>query len=363
MGGAEKTLFLLATLIDPSRFGVAGVVSLKPAGAYLDKLAGLGAKTLSLDMGGRPGLRELSRLCALIERERPDVVHALMYQAIQLCRLAKRRLRGRAPFRLITSPRVGYRTRSAPTLLLDRALKGGDDLLIAESEATRRHLVEKLGYAADRVQVLYNGVDTTRCAAALLEREKKRSELGVAPEEILFGTAGRLDRQKGHAVLLDAMARLKDKLPLRLIILGEGPLRQDLEARIRRLGLSASARLLGERQDAAAYLAALDVFVLPSLWEGLPNALLEAMALGLACLACGVDGVAEVVEHGVNGLLVAPADSAALAAAAAELAGDAALRARLGQAAKETVARRFGLPGMIARYEAAYDEVMSRPIR
>jgi glycosyltransferase involved in cell wall biosynthesis len=360
VGGAEKTLFRLATLIDPGRFSVAGVVSLKPGGDYLSKLSALGAKTASLDLRGRPGLRHASRLSELIERERPDIVHALMYQAIQLCRLAKRRLRGRAAFRLVTSPRVSYRTRSAFTLLVDRALKGGDDLLIAESGATREHLIHQLGYATDRVKVVYNGVDA---APAGLQREQKRLELQLGPEELLLGTVGRLDDQKGHAVLLEAVARLKDSIALRLVILGEGPLRPALEGQIRRLRLERSVRLLGERADVASWLSALDLFVLPSLWEGLPNSLLEAMAIGLPCLATSVDGVPEVILPGQNGLLVPAGDSAALAQAITALAKDPAARSRLGQAAAKTARERFSLSRMIAEYEATYSEVMSRPTR
>lgn len=362
IGGAEKTLFHLTTLLDPSRFGVAGVASLKPAGPYLEKLSALGAKTFSLELRGRPGLRHLRELSGIIARQRPDAVCALMYQAIQLCRLAKRRLRGKTDFHLISSPRVSYRTRSWPSLLVDRALKGQDDLLIAESQATRDYLIKRLGYAEDRVRVVYNGVDLTGLTSAKLEREKKRLELGVGAGEILLGTAGRLDAQKGHAVLLDAMAGLKD-MPLRLLILGEGPLRAPLEERLRRLGLEGRVRLAGEKQDALAWLSALDVFVLPSLWEGLPNALLEAMSLGLPCLASRVDGVPEVLADGQNGLLVEAGDSGTLARRIAELCGDEELRRRLGQAGEETVRRRLSLPRMIADYEAAYDAVFSRPIR
>lgn len=362
VGGAEKTLFSLATLLDPARFGVAGVVSLKPAGAYLEKLSRLGAQTHCLKLTGRPGWRHLRELSQIISQARPDVVCALMYQAIQLCRLAKRRLRGKTDFHLVSSPRVSYRTRSWPSLLVDRTLKGQDDLLIAESQATRDHLVGRLGYAEDRVKVLYNGVDLTGLTSAKLERERKRLELGIREGEILLGTAGRLDRQKGHAFLLDAMARLKH-LPLRLLILGEGPLRADLEGRLRRLGLEGRVLMPGEKPEALAWLSALDAFVLPSLWEGLPNALLEAMALGLPCLACRVDGVGEVVQDGQNGLLVGAADGESLARRIAELAGDEDLRLRLGRAAEETIRRRFSLPRMIAEYEAAYDEALSRPIR
>lgn len=358
VGGAEKTLFSLVTLLDPDKFDVAGVVSLKPAGAYSQKLSDLGAKTMSLELKGRPGLKHVRELAGIIKHERPDIVHALMYQAIQLCRLAKRRLKGQAAFKLVSSPRVSYRTRSAFTLLVDSVLKSQDDLLIAESESSRAHLLKRLGYAPGKVKVIYNGVDIASWPISKLERQKRRLELRLGSEEILMGTSGRLDKQKGHDVLIDAVAKLRQSLPVRLVILGEGPLRPALEAQIRRLNLEKSVMLLGERDDVTAWLSALELFVLPSLWEGLPNSLLEAMAIGLPCVASSVDGIPEVLSHNQNGLLVPPGDRAALAHAIADLVANPASRARLGAAAKDTIAKRFSLLTMMSEYEAAYSGVL-----
>jgi glycosyltransferase involved in cell wall biosynthesis len=360
VGGAEKTLFSLATLLNPQRFDVAGVVSLKPAGAYAERMKAGGIKTQTLNLSGRPGFRALDELCKVIKHERPDIVHAVMYQAIQLCRLAKSRVGG---FRLITSPRVNYRTRSAFTLLVDSVLKGQDDLLIAESRASRDYLIKRLGYKSDKVSVIYNGVDLAGWPASRLERQKKRLELRLGAEDVLLGAVGRLDAQKGFSFLIDAMARLKKNFKCRLVILGEGPLRPALEKQIRRHHLEGRVMLLGERSDVTSWLSALEIFVLPSLWEGLPNSLLEAMALGLPCVASNVDGVPEVIKHQESGLLTPPASSAALAECLARLIADAELRALYGAAAKERIGRDFSLIGMMAAYEAAYSDVLSRDIR
>lgn len=358
VGGAEKTLFSLATLLDPKRFVTAGVVSLKPFGPYAERLSQLGVKTTTLELKGRPGLKQLKALCDVIKHERPDVVHALMYQAIQFCRLAKRRLGAEAPFKLISSPRVSYRTRSAFTLLVDNVLKGQDDMLIAESEATRDHLVKRLGYDQRKVRVIYNGVDLANCPPSKLERQKKRLELRLGGDEALIGCVGRLDAQKGQSVLLDAMAKIRRRTRARLVVLGEGPARAKLEAQIRRLELEGAVIMLGERKDISSWLSALEVFALPSMWEGLPNALLEAMALGVPCVASAVDGVPEVVKDGVSGLLVPPGKVEPLAHALTKLLEDAPLRAKLGAAAKETISSKFSVIGMMAAYEAAYQDVL-----
>ena len=356
VGGAEKTLFALATLIDHRRFPVAGVVSLKPEGHYARLLAQQGVKTESLNSARAPRPSDAKRLAAIIERERPDIVHAVMYQAIQLARMAKPLTT--VPFKLVSSPRVNYRSRSLWTLLVDRWLKKRDDLLIAECDASRRFLLKQLNYKPAKVITIRNGVDLAGWPASKIDRQKKRMELRLNAGDVLVGAIGRLDRQKGFATLIEAMSRLKNT-PLRCVILGDGPERTRLEALIRHHHLERSVWLLGEKGEIPSWLSAFDLYCLPSLWEGLPNSLLEAMALGLPVIASGVDGVPEAVTSGKDGILVPPAKPAALAAALKKLAADPPLRAALGSAAKTAVSARFTLPRMIAEYERAYAGVLA----
>jgi glycosyltransferase involved in cell wall biosynthesis len=357
VGGAEKTLHALATLVDPKRHQVAGIVSLKPEGEYARKLKAQGHKVETLGLTRSPRPADAARLAKIIERERPDLVHAVMYQAIQLCRLAKPKVP--FAFKLVSSPRVHYRTRSALTLLVDRVLKGRDDLLIAECAASRDYLVGKLGYAPSKVAVIRNGVDLAGWPVSKVDRQKKRMELRLGAGDLLVGAIGRLDKQKGFSTLVEAMARLK-ATGLRCVILGDGPERSKLEALIRSRELEKFVWLPGERSDVAAWLSAFDVYALPSLWEGLPNSLLEAMALGLPVVASRVDGVPEAVEHGKTGLLVPPSDPRALANALKGLAVDSAQRTALGAAAAAAVAERFTIRRMIGEYEETYSSVLSR---
>lgn len=358
VGGAEKTLHALATLVDPKRFEVAGVVGLKPDGEYARKLKAQGMRVESLGLTRTPRPGDADRLAKIVERERPDLVHALMYSAIQLTRLAKPKVS--FPFKLVTSPRVHYRTRPLWSLLVDRALKGRDDLLIAESDASRRYLLGSLGYAPSKVKVIRNGVDLAGWPVSKVERQKRRMELRTGSGDVLIGCTGRLDRQKGFATLIEAMKLLKRaETGARVVILGEGPERRHLEQLVRRHELEKTVMLPGERPDIASWLSAFDVFCLPSMWEGLPNSLLEAMALGLPVVASGVDGVPEAVENGKNGLLVPPGDAAALAKAIKSLVTDPAKRAALGAAAHADIAEKFTLRRMIGEYEAAYSAVLS----
>ncbi|MBI5239990.1 MAG: glycosyltransferase [Elusimicrobia bacterium] len=357
VGGAEKTLYTLATRLGPGEFQVAGVVGLKVPGYYSQRLDREGVKTRSLGMIGWPSWREVAALARIIAETKPDLVHALMYQAIQLCRFAERR--SAVPFRLVSSPRVNYRSRSRLSLLADRWLRSADDLLISESDASRDFLL-RLGYAPDRVRTVRNGVDLPEIPSAA-ERRRARLQLGLREDEPLLLAMGRLDEQKGHSVLLDAAARLKGPNRPRCAVVGDGPLRDRLRRQAARLGLERAVQLPGERADVRAWMNAADVFVLPSLWEGLPNALLEAMALGLPVAASRVDGVPEAVTDGTDGLLVEPADPGALAAALGSLLADPDLRRRLGAAARARVAADFTVPAMLTGYKAAYRDVLALP--
>ncbi|MFI5346423.1 MAG: glycosyltransferase [Elusimicrobiota bacterium] len=357
LGGAEKTLFALATLLDHRKFPVAGVVSLKPEGHYARRLRDQGVTVSTLDLS-RPARRaDAQRLAAIIERERPDIVHAVMYQAIQLARMAKPLTS--VPFKLVSSPRVNYRSRSWWTLLVDRWLKERDDLLIAECAASRRFLLNQLNYKPSKVIVIRNGVDLAGWSPSKIDRQKKRLELRLGGTDVLVGAIGRLDRQKGFATLIEAMARLKNS-PLRCVILGDGPEHDRLAALIRKHALERTVWLLGEKTDIPSWLSALDMYCLPSLWEGLPNSLLEAMALGLPVVAANVDGVPEAVTDGKTGLLVPPASPAALAKALQGLAADADKRAALGAAAKASISESFTLRRMIEEYEKAYAGLAAR---
>ncbi|HVA65933.1 MAG TPA: glycosyltransferase [Elusimicrobiota bacterium] len=356
LGGAEKTLHTLATRLDRKKFEVPAVVSLKPAGIYARKLAESGISVASLETGRVPGPRALSALRALIAERKPDVVHAFMYQAAQLCRMAKLG----AGFKLVSSPRVTYRTRSWATLALDRVLKGLDDALVSECAASRDYLIERQGYRPDKVRTIYNGVEpVTRAFQDDVAR--LRSEAGAGPKDFLIGSAGRLDKQKNHASLVRALIPLKNYMPwVRCVILGEGPERANLESLIGRLGLRDCVRLLGERQDAAAWISSLDLFVLPSLWEGLPNVLLEAMALGVPCAASAVDGVLEIIRDGESGFLFAPGNPEAAARTITKVMEDDMLRRTVAARGRAGVAEKFPLPMMVSSYESLYESVLSK---
>ncbi len=346
-GGAEKIIYTLATYLNREKFEIAGLVSVKSLGAYGPLLQKENIPVHSLEMEPLRFFSAAAHLKKIINEKRPDIVLAFMYQALELCRIVK--LISPAPFKLISSHRVNPRTRSFATLLIDQMLKTQDDLTIAECRASASFLIEHQGYPANKVQVIHNGIAIPTFQA---EKSALRKELGISEGSFLIGTAGRLHKQKNHAALVDAVAILKDRKNLSCVILGEGPERSALERQIEKLDLKDRVFLLGEKENAASFLPALDAFILSSDWEGFPSVILEAMASKTPVIATNVDGISEIIENEINGFLVVPNDAEALARKIAELA-DAPddLRHRLIQNAYQTTLEQFPLSKMIAAYE------------
>jgi glycosyltransferase involved in cell wall biosynthesis len=186
-----------------------------------------------------------------------------------------------------------------------------------------------------------------------------RTERGLPASDVLVLAVGRLEPVKGHSLLLDALHRALPRAPhLRLAILGAGSLEESLRARSHELGIAGRVDLLGFRRDVAEWMRCADIFAMPSWQEGMPLALLEAMACGLPIIASAVPGVIEALGSPRAGVLVQPGDSAALAEALVRLSEDVAARESLGTSA-ERRASAFSIDSMVDRYCAIYREVLA----
>lgn len=224
------------------------------------------------------------------------------------------------------------------------------------------YLVNTVGVNPKRVTQIYNGVDTERFVPGASEIAD--CELGRAANEFVIGTVGRLVDVKDQRTLLRACAgaicrqpQLKDRL--RLVIVGDGPLRASLEAEAAALGLANRTVFAGGRNDVPAWLRAMDLFVLPSLAEGISNTLLEAMSTGLPSIASNVGGNADLSVDGRTGRIVAPGDSEAIGAAIVEYVGAPELLVNHGRAARERVLQNFGIAAMVEGYASLYDRLLN----
>jgi glycosyltransferase involved in cell wall biosynthesis len=230
--------------------------------------------------------------------------------------------------------------------------------LVTVSEANKRFLAERVGIPPRRVQVIPNGVPVDGRASSVA-LSALRESLGLNQHHPVIGTVGSLYPVKGHRYLIDAAPFVLERFPQAIfVIVGQGGLRKELEAQAARLEVAAHLRFLGHREDVHNLLSIYDIFVLPSLSEGMPLALLEAMAAGLPAVATRVGGVMEVLDDRKTGLLVPSRDSRALADKMITLLGDPPLAKELGEAARHVAASRFPLAGMVRAYEGIYSQVI-----
>lgn len=363
VGGAEE-LILGASTALPAHGVETGVVALTRRGPVAEEIAAAGVPVHHV--AGQPGPRDPAaflRLVRLLRRERPDVVHTFLIAAGIYGRLAA--FAAGVPVVLAAEQNV-YARKPRRHALLERALAARTYRVVACCDLVNRYYREQVGVGSEKVTTVYNAVRFAHRPPAS-EAAAARAALGLPADAVVLGTLGRLTEQKGQAALLEAVALLaRDHPNVHLFLAGAGPLRDRLEADAARLGLGDRVRFLGLRRDRATLYAAMDIFVLPSRWEGLSLALVEAMGAGRAVVTTAVGGNPEVVADGRTGLLVAPADPSALAAALSRLVGDAVLRATLGEAAAAEARARFSIEehaGQLADlYRRGLAERAGRPV-
>lgn len=257
--------------------------------------------------------------------------------------------------------------REAPTWLrrIDAAVANSScvHMMTAVSDATRRFCIEEEGIRPEKLLTIRNGINPQPWLPADSpdQRRDRRRELGIGADAGVVTTISRLHPQKGHRFLLDAAENILALNPAcRFLIVGDGESRGEIEAAVRARGLQAAIHLLGVRSDIPQLLWLSDVFVLPSLWEGLPNVLLEAMAAGIPVVATDVDGVSEIVDDGKTGILIPPKDPDAIASAVNRLLHDEALADSLRRAARQAVTERFSPVKTTASYLELYSRLWGR---
>jgi starch synthase (maltosyl-transferring) len=356
--GAERVVFDLATRLDRSRFDPS-VVALwsfgGEDGAFARDLRASRVPVHLLRVGSKLDVTKIAPLLRLLRGLEPAILHSHLFHANLVARLA-------APFagspRVIATHHVVERRRLGPRLFLDRFTAALDDRTVAVSRAVGRFAVETCGVRPEKLEVVLNGIDL-RPFRTPADPAAARAALGLPANGPIVGALGRLDRQKGHLDLIAAWPAVLAAHPdATLAIAGEGHLRRELEARVRKLGLERSILLPGHSTRVPDFLAAITVFAMPSLWEGFGLALVEALAAGKPCVASDADSLPEVL--GDAGLLVAPGDPAGLAAALVSLLGNPGERDRLGRAARER-AERFSVERMVESYEALYERIVAVP--
>ena len=357
VGGAEKLVLHLTTHLDRRRY--APVVASLIGGALTPDFERAGIQVHDLRMRVKWDLGVLARLARVLRAERPAILHTHLVHADLLGRLVGRWCG--VPIIVNTVHMIEPFRRGGLLQRLDRwTAARWSHGHAAVSEAVKQQVRAVEGLAADRITVIPNGIPRPPALSGAAQ-EAARAELGLAPGTPLIGIVSRLEARKGHHLLFAAMQLLGGRWPgLHCVVVGDGEERRALEAQARTLGLASRVTFLGTRHDVPRWLASLDIFLLPSLLEGAPMVLLEAMAAGVPIIATQVGGVPDLLEHETTALLVPAGETAALAAAIHQLLSDPLLARQLGDRARQEFARRFDAAITADRTEAWYDRLVQR---
>lgn len=347
-GGTERLLVDTVTRFDASRYDVEVAYVLPWKDALVPELTAHGTRVTCVGTSRAPlDPRWILRLARLVRRGGWDVVHTQAPLPAVVARLARRRETALVHSEHNTWDRYRRWTRAA-----NAATIGRNQHVFAVSAGVARSM-----RGVRDVEVLVQGLPPARAPIAAT-RATALARLGLDGRRKVVGSVGNLVAKKDHATLLDAAELLADAADAPdVVIIGGGPLEDELRARAARG--TGRVRVLGSRDDVTALLPALSVFVLSSRFEGLPIAMLEAMAAGVPVVATAVGGIPEVVREGVEGFLVPPADPVALADAIGKVLADDALGAVMGAAAAARAAQ-FDLRRAIDRTAAVYDEIGRR---
>jgi len=360
-GGAERQVVTLAGGLDRSRYAPI-VCCLRRRGPLAATLDEQGIPVIELRWRTRYLPISLLRLILLMRSLQVDIVHTHLFEAGLWGRIAAKL----AGICIIVHTEHGLNPwKKRQHIWYERLADRFTDKRITVSEDIRQSRIHREGLSPENLVVIPNTIDLAHFDPTLIHApETTRQRLGLRGSNAVVGTVARLSHEKGITYLLRAAETVARACPdVHFLIVGDGPLRESLEVLAEQVGLRNSVVFTGARSGIRELLAVMDVFVLPSLREGIPVSLLEAMAMKRAVIATDVGGTPEVLRNNSGGILVPPADVGVLAEAMIGLLQDPQRRTRLGEAARERVRETFSSEVCIRQIEHLYEELLESKIR
>jgi glycosyltransferase involved in cell wall biosynthesis len=353
IGGLEKVIAAIVLHLDKNKYDVQ-VFCLVKGGAIADELIteGINVKILNLNSYYDPF--QVISLAQLIRREAFHVIHSHGYFASTFVRLAAFMIRTPVMVTHIHSAYIQFKKRN---FMIDRFLARFTDKIICVSRAVQRFVIKIEGIEKQKTCVIYNGADIPLIVEKEGEIRRRRQQWGIEQYDIVITIVASLTENKGHKILLEAFNKVSQFLPsLKLLIVGDGFLKEDLKSRSLKFNIEKNVIFTGEQDHVQELLQISDLFVLSSLFrEGLSIALIEAIATGLPVVATNVGGNPEIIEDGANGFLVPPGNADRLAHAIKTLVSNPDLRKRMGAQGRKIYEGKFKLSLMIQQIESLYD--------
>lgn len=356
IGGAEVMLTYWPKYLDKDKFSQFAIFA--EDGLFIKIMEGLGTGVLCLpDLMSIKGFAIVPKLVSFIKEKKIDIIHA---------HGARVNLWGSFASLLTAIPIIStehsidlWRNSSRVFNLVDKFSAKINKFRVGVSPAVCE-MLRMNGVASEKVLCIENGIDLERFNTSI-DIQAKKAEFGILNTEKVIGTVGRLVEQKGHKYLIDAFKELQSKAKdLRLLIVGDGPLRKVLEEQTKRLAIDGKVIFAGQREDIPELLKVIDIFVLPSLTEGLPLALLEAMASEKPIVASNVSGIPYVLDDKLNGFLVPPKQHSMFAETMAYLIQNPDIAKKIASAAKCKAYEKYNAKDMIKQYQLLYNKLLSR---
>ena len=357
-GGAEDKLVELINHMDISKFNTI-LCSLGLGDDIRDKVEKSGINLVMMPRKKRLDLGLLVKLVKLMKDEQIDIVMTTLFYADVIGAIAGRLAGVKAVF--------SWETISAPEWLIKRRLWPYQFAIryctkvISVSRATAKFLIEQRGVPEDKVKIIPYGVNHRQYV--LGDGKAARESLGLNGKDFVIGMVARLHPQKGHQYLFEAAKPIVEKYPhVKFLLVGEGEIRRELEDSVKKMDLTSNISFLGHRTDVKDLLKAFDVFTLPSLFEGLPNVVLEAMSAGKPVVASSVDGTVEAVVDGETGLLVPPGDPEKLKDAYIKLIEDREQAREMGINGRKRIEDVFSLDRQVEAFQNLYEEYYQKAL-
>ena len=354
IGGGEIKLLELVKLLDKDKFNQV-VVSVGQSGPLQKEFEELGFPVYVFEKKHKYDFTQIYKVRGLIKKHNIDIVMTTLFYADVIGAFASK---GHVPvisWEVVTQPQ-----KTVHKLTYGRAKKHFYKV-ITVSNAIKDKIIKERNLVPEKVDTIHYGVDTQRFIRDSIIGEKIKKELGIENGKIILGTVARLTNQKGHKYLIEAVPQIVEKYPnVKFVFAGDGYLHEELNARIKGLGMSSYFIFLGFRKDIPELLSAFDGFILPSLYEGLPNVVLEAMSCSNPVVATAVDGTPEAVIDGETGFLVPSKQPEPLAKAVIKLIQNKTNMETMGQNGRLRVEKHFSIDKQVEEFEYLFHQVLHK---
>ena len=361
-GGGERGFLQLIRELPCERYNIH--VATSPEGGFFKVLTGMGIDVIPLNLKKRVSVNNIKRLSEIIRERKINIIHSQGGRTDFYARMAAKMLKQKVKVvSTIQMPVEGFDVstlRKGIYRFFDRFSERYVDRFIVVSEVLRKTLVSNHRIPSDNVFKIYNGIELNEYQPGNSDESFKRirKEYNIGEDVFLIGAVGRMVWQKGFEYLIEAIPDIVRDIPdANFLFVGDGPLRQKLEALSEELRVRDNVIFAGFRSDIKEILSAIDILVIPSLLEGFPMVTLEAMAMAKPIVATNIDGITEQIRDGVDGILVPPKDPSALAEAVMRILNDKELARSIGLAARKKVEQEFSVEKMVAETEKVYQSL------